>query len=157
MTSTKSIEIKELNLEHVSIVVQELSHEKPEYLKYFIPFEFSVETFSKILNNVSKDKYFGIFVSDKIVGFYMLRGLDEGYDIPSYGVWISSSYSNKGLSKLTLYHAFSFCKLNNIDKLMLKVHPENKIARKLYESLGFKQTGFDDKNGNYIYHKSLSS
>ena len=149
MPNIKSIEIKELKLEHVSIVVQELSREKPEYLKYFVPFEFSVENFSEIITNANKDKYFGIFVSDKLAGFYMLRGLDEGYDIPSYGVWISSRYSNKGLSKLTLFHAFSFCKLNNIDKLMLKVHPENEIARKLYESIGFKQTGFDEKNGNY--------
>ena len=156
MASIKSIEIKELKLEHISILVQELSREKLEYLKYFIPFDFSLETFSEIITNAVKDKYFGIFVSKKIAGFYMLRGLDKGYKVPSYGVWISSRYSNKGLSKLTLFHAFSVCKLNNIVKLMLKVHPENEIARKLYESIGFKQTGFDEKNSNSIYHKDLT-
>jgi RimJ/RimL family protein N-acetyltransferase len=157
MSSIKSIEIRELKLEHVSSLVKSLSAEDPEYLKHFTAFELTLESFTAILAKAVNDKYFGIFFSDKIVGFYMLRGFDEGYDIPSYGVLIFSKFSNNGLSKLTLYHAFSMCKLNNISTLMLKVRPDNKFAKKLYESLGFDKTGFDEKNGNYIYHKSLSS
>jgi len=151
-----SVEIKEIGFKQVAILVQALSNEKSEYLKYFTPFEFTVESITKIFSRAIKDKYYGIFVNEELAGFYMLRGMDEGYEIPSYGVWISSKFSNKGLSKLTLYHAFSFCKLNNLNTLMLKVHPENKVAKVLYESFGFKQTGFDDKNDNYIYHKSFS-
>ena len=86
----------------------------------------------------------------------MLRGFDDGYEIPSYGVWVSSKFSNQGLSTLTLYHSFAFCKLNGIKTLMLKVHPENKIAKDLYESQGFKITGFDENNDNFIYQKSFT-
>jgi RimJ/RimL family protein N-acetyltransferase len=154
--NSKSVEIKKIGLEHASTLAKALENEKPDYLKYFTPFEFSLRSITKIINQAVKDKYFGIFVNEKIVGFYMLRGLDEGYEIPSYGVWISSKFSDKGLSKLTLYHAFSFCRINGISKLMLKVHPDNTTAKKLYESLGFEQTGFDEKNENYIYYKSLS-
>jgi RimJ/RimL family protein N-acetyltransferase len=85
----------------------------------------------------------------------MLRGFDEGYEIPSYGVWISSKFSNRGLSALTLHHAFAFCKLNGIKILLLKVHPENVVAKKLYESLGFVKIGVDERNGNFIYHKKF--
>jgi len=85
----------------------------------------------------------------------MLRGFDAGYEIPSYGVWVSSKFSNNGLSRLTLYHAFAFCKLNGIKTLMLKVHPENKVAKEMYESMGFKKTGFDESNDNFIYYKNL--
>jgi len=152
---SKSVEIKEIGLEHASTLAKALENENSDYLKYFTPFEFSLQSITNIFTQMVKDKFFGIFVNEIIVGFYILRGLDEGYDIPSYGVWISSKFSNKGLSKLTLYHAFSFCRINSISKLMLKVHPENTTAKKLYESLGFEQTGFDKKNGNYIYHKSL--
>ena len=151
-----SIEIKELSEEQVPSLSQALFNEDVKYLKYFTPFEFSVESLTSILNKAVKDKFFGIFVNNEIAGFYMLRGFDEGYDIPSYGVWISSKYSNKGLSKLTLYHSFSFCKLNNIKTLMLKVHPDNIIAKNLYEALGFVKIGTDKKNSNYIYHKTLS-
>ncbi|MBT8393056.1 MAG: GNAT family N-acetyltransferase [Ignavibacteriaceae bacterium] len=152
----KTIEIKELGLRDASLISNALLKEKSEYLKHFTPFEFSVESFAKILSNAKKDRYFGIYVSDELAGFYMLRGFDEGYEIPAYGVWISSEFSNKGLSKLTLYHAFSFCKINSIKNLMLKVHPDNKIAKALYESLGFIKVGVDEKNDNIIYHKALT-
>lgn len=151
----KSIEIRKLEIKDSSVIADALQNEDSEYLKHFIPFEFTLQSITEILSNAERDKFFGLFVKDDLVGFYMLRGLDEGYETPSYGVWISSKYSNKGLSKLTLYHAFSICKLNDIKKIMLKVHPENKIAKSLYESLGFEQTGFDDKINNYIYNKTV--
>jgi RimJ/RimL family protein N-acetyltransferase len=157
MASIKSIEIKELKSEHISSLVKKLSGDPPEYYKYFTAFELSTETLSGFVSNAVRDKYYGIFAGDVIAGFYMLRGFDAGYDIPSYGVWISSQFANKGLSKLTLYHAFAFCRMNKIKKLMLKVRPENIIAKNLYESQGFKQTGFDNSNGNLVYQKSISS
>ena len=97
-----------------------------------------------------------MFLNEELIGFYMLRGFDEGYETPSYGVWISSKHANKGLSTLTLYHAFAFCKLNRIKTLMLKVHPDNSTAKNLYEKLGFKQTGIDERIKHLIYHKSIS-
>lgn len=156
MTNIKSVEIKILKVEHISDLIKKLSNEQPEYLKYFTAFEFSSEKFNTLLKKAVNDKFYGIFVGDEIAGFYMLRGFDEGYEIPSYGVIILSNFANKGLSKLTLFHAFTLCRINNIKKLMLKVRPENIYAKKLYESLGFAKTGFDEKNGNYIYHKSFS-
>jgi len=153
---SNSIEIKELSTEDADLLSEALLSENSEYLKHFTPFEFSVDSIKRILSSVVMDKYFGIFLRNKLIGFYMLRGFDDGYKIPAYGVWISSKYSNKGLSKLTLYHAFSFCMINNIKTLMLKVHPENKIAKELYESLGFVKIGIDKKNDNFIYHKLLA-
>lgn len=157
MKSINSVEIKELKLEHIPNLVKKLSEDPPEYSLYFTAFKLSEHALSELVSKAILDKYYGVFVGDVIAGFYMLRGFDAGYEIPSYGVWISSQYANKGLSKLTLFHAFSFCRLNNISKLMLKVRPENTIAKNLYESLGFTQTGFDDSNGNYIYHKAIPS
>lgn len=151
----KNIEIKELTPDVAKDLANKLSQEKKDYLKHFTPFEFSITSIENILKQTKLDKYFGLFINNELAGFYMLRGFDEGYEIPSYGVWISSEYSKSGLSKLTLYHAFAFCKLNGIKNLMLKVHPDNLVAKNLYESLGFNKTGFDEKNGNYIYYKNL--
>ena len=85
----------------------------------------------------------------------MLRGFDEGYTTPSYGVYISSRFNNKGLAALTLNHAISTCKFLGYKKLRLKVHKENIIAFKQYKKYGFVQTGFDDRISNIVMHKDL--
>ncbi len=151
----KDLIIKKLDSNYAFEISQQLQKEEPEYSKYFNPFTFNFETIRQTLGNLKKDTFWGIFIADKLAGFYMLRGFDEGYDIPSYGVWISKEYSNKGLSKFTLQHAISYCKINQIKKIMLKVHPENIIAKKIYEEFGFQQVGTDSKNNNLILHKDI--
>ncbi|MCW8803218.1 MAG: GNAT family N-acetyltransferase [Ignavibacteriaceae bacterium] len=151
-----NLEIIELTTEFASVLSKKLLEESKEYLVYFIPFvDYSEEFIKKILIEKKLDKYFGLFLKRDLIGFYMLRGFDEGYDIPSYGVWISSEYSNKGLSTLTLYHAFSFCRINKIKTMMLKVHPDNTLAKNLYEKLGFVKVGLDEKIGHLVYHKNI--
>lgn len=150
-----ALEIKRLNINHAKELANLLQSSDKEYSKYFIPFTFDLETISEILSKAIKDQIYGIYVEDNLAGFYMLRGFDEGYSIPAYGVWISEKYSNKGLSTFTLQHAISFCKLNSIKKLMLKVHPDNLAAKHIYEKYGFKQTGVDPKILHLIYHKEL--
>jgi RimJ/RimL family protein N-acetyltransferase len=151
-----SLEIIELTIDSSSLLSKKLLEENKDYIKHFIPFDFSESSIKKILSEKKLDKFYGLYSQKELIGYYMLRGIDAGFEIPSYGVWISSSYANKGLSTLTLYHAFSFCKINKIKTLMLKVHPDNSTAKNLYEKLGFKQTGFDEKINNIIYHKSIS-
>ena len=151
----KELEIHKLKTSDANQLSIKLSDEPEDYIKYFDPFDFSEPTIKRILEQSIKDIYFGLFINNQLAGCYMLRGFDEGYKIPSYGVWIASKYSNSGLSTLTLFHAFSFCKLNKIKKLMLKVYPDNIVAKKLYESLGFHQTGIDTNGNKLIYHKTF--
>jgi RimJ/RimL family protein N-acetyltransferase len=153
----KNVEIKDLQSDQAATLSALILNAPKDYTQYFVPFSFEEDSIKKIISDAVNDKYFGIFINDDLAGFYMLRGFDQGYDVPSYGVWISNKFSGLGLSKLTLQHAFTFCKLNGLKKIMLKVHPENTVAKNIYENFGFKQGGFDDKNGNYIYYKSLSN
>jgi RimJ/RimL family protein N-acetyltransferase len=150
-----NIEIKKINPDFADTLSTLLQSSDKEYSKYFIPFPFEKKSIKKILSVSVKNSYFGVFVDNVLVGFYMLRGFDEGYKIPSYGVWISEKFSGLGISKLTLQHAIAYCKINKIKKLMLKVHPENSIAKNIYEHFGFRMEGTDPKNENLIYFKSL--
>ena len=131
----KNVEIKELQSEQASTLSALILNIPEDYSKYFVPFSFKEDSITKIINDAVNDKYFGIFINDDLAGFYMLRGFDEGYEVPSYGVWISDKFSGLGLSKLTLQHAITFCKLNGLKKIMLKVHPENVIAKNIADAL----------------------
>jgi L-amino acid N-acyltransferase YncA len=94
---------------------------------------------------------------NELVEFYLLKCFDERYEVSSYGVWISDKFSGQGLSKLTLQHAITFCKVNSFKYFTSKVHPDNVVTISLYESLVFIKFGFDDEISSYIYHKSFSN
>ncbi len=151
----KNIEIKKIDVSHSNELSILLNHSAQDYTRHFDPFNFDLNSIKSILEIAENDVFFGIFVAHQMVGFHMLRGWDAGYDVPAYGVFISSDYSGLGIGKLSLRHAISFCRVNKIKKMMLKVHPENLIAKHLYEGSGFTQQGIDKKNNNLIYIKEL--
>ncbi len=86
----------------------------------------------------SKDLYFIVVQKNKIVGYSMLRGWDEGYNIPSFGICIHPEYQGQGLGKLLTDYTLNKAKEKKADKVMLKVYKNNKKAHQLYEKIGFE-------------------
>ena len=84
-----SLEIKRINIDQAKELSDLLLQSDKDYSKYFIPFDFTVESVSAVLNKAEQDMYYGIYINSKLAGFYMLRGWDAGYEIPSYGVLIA--------------------------------------------------------------------
>ncbi len=133
-----------------------LMEQTPDYIQYFRPFDFDVETLRHLLTAARKDVYMGFFVDDTIAGFFMLRGWDSGYAIPAYGVTIAQNFGGLGMATLSLDTSKTLCRLRDVKRLMLKVHPDNLTAKRLYEKAGFVQTGVDTHNANLIYHFDFS-
>ena len=155
MSGILDIETIILRAEHAAELSGLLLSAPAEYSKYFIPFAFDHLTVKTVLSQAQKDRYYGIIIAGKIAGFFMLRGFDQGYKIPAYGVWIAPQHTGNGLAELTLKYSMAVCRASSVDKLMLKVHPENTIAKGLYERNGFVAVGIDENNGNIIYHRIL--
>ena len=136
------VSFKKLVLKDAESLYQLLIKSTEDYIRYFSPFTFEIDTISKLLLNAEKDQIYGVELNDgistRIIGFYMIRGLDEGYVDPMYGVFISQEFSSMGIAKLTLSHAEVFCKMNNFSRLLLKVYVKNEKAKNLYSFLGFK-------------------
>jgi GNAT superfamily N-acetyltransferase len=149
------VEIRSLHAAHASDIYNLILHTDPKYYQYFTAFKANLEDIEGFLTRKIKDQYLGFFIGDVLVGFFMLRGLDEGYKIPSYGVFISEKYQSFGLGRLSVIYAFSFCKMNHIEKLMLKVHPLNVYALKIYREFGFVEKGMDASNNNLIFYKDI--
>lgn len=129
-----------------------LSAQPPEYIQYFRPFDFDAETLTKLLDAARDDVYMGFFLDATIAGFFMLRGWDSGYAIPAYGVTIAQAFAGIGLATLSLDASKTLCRLRGVERLMLKVHPDNLTAKHLYEKAGFVQSGVDTRNANLVYH-----
>jgi ribosomal protein S18 acetylase RimI-like enzyme len=124
-------------------------------MQYFAPFSFDEATVTRLLSEAGRDVYMGLFWDEVLAGFFMLRGWDAGYAVPSYGVVIASRFRGLGLARLTLDVSKIICKQRGVTHIMLKVHPENTRAKSIYEHAKFTQTGMDPTNGNLVYHLEL--
>lgn len=115
--------------------------------KYFHPHAFNRQELEKILTHRVDDLYFVMLEDERVIGYAMLRGWDEGYSIPSLGISIHPEMRDKGLGKTFMQFLHSAARLRNSSKIRLKVYPENVKALKLYRKLGYK---FQDKEGGQL-------
>ncbi len=97
---------------------------------------------------------FGIYDNDTPVGFLMIGfDVDEYWDDApeiakgNYNLWrlmIDKTYQNNGFGKEAVRLALEFIKsfpCGEAEYCWLSYEPDNEVARKLYRSYGFEETG----------------
>ncbi|WP_369298810.1 GNAT family N-acetyltransferase [uncultured Neglectibacter sp.] len=101
---------------------------------------------------------FGVYDGDTPVGFFMVGfDTDEYWENPpeiaknNYNLWrlmIDERYQNRGYGKETMGLALDFIRTQPCGKAeycWLSYEPENEVARRLYYSFGFRETGDMDE------------
>lgn len=122
--------------------------------RWFHPFAVEEDVIAKLIEDAESDLYVGWQNAGNMVALSMLRGLDEGYASPMYGVFVSPNYRRLGIAKMTLQHAVTVSKLMRYPSVMLKVHDDNLAAADLYRHAGFRSAG--RKDGQLFYMLELS-
>jgi len=96
---------------------------------------------------------FGIYESGNLVGFMMFGyGYSDEEDAPkisnnNYSIWrlmIDEKFQGQGLGKKAVETAITYFKTwpyGRADYCWLSYEPENELARYLYQSLGFEESG----------------
>lgn len=138
------ITYKYLNLFYVFKLYYFLKNNKEDSY-YFHPHRYDIISIFKILFN-KKDIFIVQILDKKIIGYGMLRGWRDGYDVPRLGLIIDKNYRGMGYSKKLLSKLHDICKLIGIKKVTLKVMQNNNIAIKLYEKNGYVLYHFDTEN-----------
>lgn len=153
--SLVDIEIRRMRAADAGALSAMLIRQPSEATRFFSPFPPNEASVRAVLDSAVHDRYWGVFIAEELVGVLMLRGWDEGYAIPAYGVLISVEHTGIGLGALTLSWCIAWCRLNHVPTLMLKVHKDNARARGLYERRGFIQVGSSESGRDWVYHLLL--
>lgn len=85
----------------------------------------------------------------------MLRGFDEGFSRPSYGVFIAEAFSGKGLGQRALLESIEWCRASGVKSIMLKVSSANERAARLYLNAGFVPCGVCERTGHTMMELQL--
>jgi ribosomal-protein-alanine N-acetyltransferase len=105
---------------------------------YFYPHPLDDISANQKANYTGQDLYYILVEKNRILGYGMLRGWDEGYSIPSLGIAILPEERGSGLAKLFMKFLHMVARRRGSERVRLKVHKNNVIAKSLYEKLGYQ-------------------
>ena len=154
LASETELAIRPLRVEDAAAVSNMLRAQPPEYARFFYAFDFGEDQISDLLKRKIRDVYSGMFWRGELVGIFMLRGWDAGYEIPSFGVFVAEKYRGGAFMRISLDIAKLICRLSGAPRLMATIHPDN-VSPRGATRLGFVQTGKRSDTGNIVYHMDL--
>ena len=92
---------------------------------------------------------FGIYAAEKMVGYVLVI---YDYDVPEYDIWhmmIDESMQGHGYGSEALDCVIEYIKtkpFGDSGRVALTCNKDNPVARSLYESKGFRTTGYEDED-----------
>ena len=90
---------------------------------------------------------FAIYDDETIVGFIMMGYYKEKEYYTLWKLLIDKDHQNKGYGRKALELGIAFLKENfQVKDIYTGVSPGNDVAKKLYESVGFQETGLFENN-----------
>lgn len=104
---------------------------------FFSPHSTDDDSICRVANLNGKDIYCLLVEDGKALGYGMLRGWDEGYQIPSIGLAIHPSARGNGLGKLLMDFLHASAARRGAKVVRLRVFANNGKALKLYKMLGY--------------------
>jgi ribosomal-protein-alanine N-acetyltransferase len=116
--------------------------------EYFHPHPFTQEYAYRLSLYQGEDIYYITTDGREIVAYGLLRGWDEGFEMPSLGVAIHPKLRGTGLSKLFIFILHHLAKMKGAKKIRLKVYSNNIAAVKLYQNIGYEF--ISEENGQLL-------
>ena len=105
---------------------------------HFHPHPFTDETAKQLAHYRGEDLYYVLVDGGTVLAYGMLRGWDEGYEIPSLGIAVDSHHRGRGFGELLMHFLHSAARMKGAEKIRLKVYKDNLSACDLYRKLGYQ-------------------
>jgi RimJ/RimL family protein N-acetyltransferase len=151
---TSMIDIRAMTEADAGMLQALMAAEKPDYLQHFTAFK-EQDSLLMQCRTAQGDGFFALLLDGCLSGFFCLRGLDQGYARPSFGVYVTSSFQGQGLARAALQAAEQWCRQQGVSVLMLKVSAHNERASRLYQLFGFESVGRCPDSGQTIMEKRI--
>lgn len=139
-----------LKINDVPFLAQLLAEQRQEYIGHFSPFNFDQDSLRGLIENAVDDRYWILRYSGNLAGFFMLRGFDEGFVRPSFGVFVAEQFAGQGLATSALEYALEWCRKDGVTEIMLKVASKNTAAANLYRRFGYRKESECSNTGQDI-------
>jgi ribosomal protein S18 acetylase RimI-like enzyme len=103
----------------------------------FHPHPFTPAAAAERARYEGKDVYAVAVAGGRALAYGMLRGWDEGYEVPSLGIAVHPAARALGLGRALMLYLHVEARRRAAPRIRLKVYPDNERAVALYRSLGY--------------------
>jgi ribosomal-protein-alanine N-acetyltransferase len=110
---------------------------------FFHPHPFSADEARRLCWYRGLDLYYIVCERESVSAYGILRGWDEGFDVPSLGIAVLPSRRGLGLGRALMVFLHLAARYKGAKRVRLRVDPSNHAAIKLYSSLGYQFVGVD--------------
>lgn len=104
----------------------------------FRPHPFTREEIARLARRQGKDVYCLLVEGDRVVAYGMLRGWDEGYEVPSLGIAVHPDVRRRGVGRAMMEHLHGAARERGAARVRLRVLADNLPALSLYERMGYR-------------------
>jgi ribosomal-protein-alanine N-acetyltransferase len=113
----------------------------------FRPHPFTAEAIDQLVGRHGEDIYCLLVDRGTVLGYGMLRGWDEGYEVPSLGIAIHPAARGRGLGRLLMELLHGMARQRGAQRVRLRVREDNSAAIRLYSELGYR---FSSREQQYL-------
>jgi ribosomal protein S18 acetylase RimI-like enzyme len=105
---------------------------------HFHPHPFTDATAKMLAEYSGSDLYYLLVDGGQVLAYGLLRGWDQGYEIPSLGIAVHPEARGRKLGELMMHFLHTAARRKGARQVRLKVYSENVSARSLYVKLGYR-------------------
>ena len=109
----------------------------------FHPHGFSYDDAKKLCNYTGNDLFYVVKTDGEIFAYGLLRGWDDGFDVPCLGIYVGEKHRGKGIARMFMTFLHNAAKIHGANGVMLKVYKNNQKAISLYKSFGYILEEYD--------------
>jgi GNAT superfamily N-acetyltransferase len=106
--------------------------------RFFHPHALTKDQAKAICAAQTCDLYFLMQSEHKPLAYGMLRGWEEGFAIPSLGIAVHPHVRGQGFGRVMLDFLHGAARFKGARQVRLTVEPDNRLARALYEKVGYR-------------------
>jgi [ribosomal protein S18]-alanine N-acetyltransferase len=107
----------------------------------FDPFPLTADEARRIALEPRLDAYFVASMKAELIAMSMLRGFDEGFAVPSFGIFVDRRHQGRGVGRRLTAWTVGEARRRGCATIRLSVYASNPAALHLYGSLGFEEQG----------------
>ncbi len=148
MTPQPTLEIVRFDLRHVDGLAAMLAAIKKEGMDgWFEPHPSDREHLKTLCAPGKQDLHYLMTRGGDVIGYGLLRGWDEGYELPSLGIAIHPDHRGHGLGLAMMEFLHAAAAIRGSTQVRLRVYPDNHVAIALYRRMGYQ---FDATEGGQL-------